>query len=116
MAPEIILEADLGDQGPGYSFGVDYYSLGVLIYEMLVGHTPFADSKVRNVYRKVLYSQVEYPWSMDITAKDLIRSLLQRDVRKRLGCASGLTVEQRIEQIKRHRWFKVCAVLFCCTI
>lgn len=107
MAPEVILEAESECQGVGYSFGADYYSLGVLIYEMLVGHTPFADSKVGAVYRKVLYGSVEFPWGMDLHAKDLVKSLLQRDLRKRLGCTPGFTIEQGIEQIKRHRWFKV---------
>ncbi|KAI3649756.1 hypothetical protein MP228_005388 [Amoeboaphelidium protococcarum] len=99
MAPEIIINAELGRRGLGYSFAVDFYSLGILIFEMLVGQTPFHDLNVKDVYRKILYGQVEFPWSMDPDAKDLIRLLLTKNPSKRLG-VNG------IEEIKNHKWFQ----------
>jgi serine/threonine protein kinase len=102
IAPEVILSAEVGPKSGGYGFSVDYYSLGVLIYELLAGQTPFHDHNVRAIYRRVLYGTVEFPWGMDAAAKDLIKSLLQRNVGKRLGCGPG----QSLDDIKRHRWFR----------
>ncbi|KAI3658353.1 hypothetical protein MP638_007327 [Amoeboaphelidium occidentale] len=101
ISPEIILNAELGGRGPGYNKSVDFYALGILIYEMLVGYTPFHDSNVAAIYRKVLYGNVEFPWGFDNNAKDLIKSLLNRNPSKRLGCGPG-----GIDDIKKHKWFK----------
>jgi serine/threonine protein kinase len=100
MAPEVILSADTADKEQrGYNHMVDYYSLGVLIYEMLVGYTPFQDLNVSAIYRRVLYGHVEFPWGIDACAKDLIKALLTRDPMKRLGANC-------IDDIKNHKWFK----------
>jgi protein kinase X len=106
IAPEVIINAELGRDGEGYGMSVDYYSLGVLIYEMLVGQTPFHDNNARAIYRRVLYGNVEYPWSMDTAAKDLIKRLLCRNISKRLGCTDAFPPHLGFEEIKRHRWFK----------
>eukprot|EP00158_Paraphelidium_tribonemae_P008282 Partr_v1_DN28540_c1_g1_i4_m73939 putative CAMP-dependent protein kinase, catalytic subunit len=102
MAPEVILNSQPRKKNSGYGVSVDYYSLGVLIYEMLVGQTPFHDTNIKGIYRKVLYGTIEYPWTMDAIAKDLIRSLLVRNPSRRLGSSPGHSVEN----IKRHKWFR----------
>lgn len=101
IAPEMIVNAEKGIHTGGYGLSVDYYALGILIYEMLMGQTPFFDRHVRSIYRKILYGNIEFPWGLDPVVKDLIKGLLNRKVEKRLGCGPG-----GIEEIKRHRWFK----------
>ena len=103
IAPEVLMNSESrGRKTSGYGIAVDYYSLGILIYEMLVGNTPFYDKNVRAIYRKVLYGAVEFPKWIDPVAKDLISSLICRDPNKRLGSAPA----QSVETIKKHRWFK----------
>ena len=104
----MIINAEAGiESSQGYTLAVDYWSLGVLIYEMLVGQTPFHDYSPRAIYRRILYGSVEFPWSIDPLAKDLIRKLLNRNPNGRLGSSGpGNLTLHRIEDIKRHRWFK----------
>lgn len=66
---------------------------------MLLGHTPFVDRTVRGIYRKVLYGGVDFPWGINVMAKDLIRRLLERNPKRRLGF-------QGVEEIKSHEWFQ----------
>ena len=69
---------------------------------MLAGQSPLYDTNIRAIYRRILYANLEFPWTIDTNAKDLIRSLLSRNPSKRIGCMTG----QTIEDIKKHRWFK----------
>lgn len=59
LAPEMILASG------GHSFGVDWYALGILIYELLVGHTPFAATDQEThpslVFVKILNSPIPWP-------------------------------------------------------
>lgn len=98
----MIINAEVGLEEGGYGLEVDYWSFGILLYEMLVGVTPFNDSNPRSIYRRILYAPLELPWSMDPLAKDIIRRLLTRFPKSRLGYGAP----HRIEDIKRHRWFK----------
>ncbi|KAH8360836.1 hypothetical protein KR084_007058, partial [Drosophila pseudotakahashii] len=87
IAPEII-------QSKGHNKAVDWWALGVLIYEMLVGYPPFYDEQPFGIYEKILSGKIEWERHMDPIAKDLIKKLLVNDRTKRLG------------NMKRHRWFK----------
>ncbi|CAG9567043.1 unnamed protein product [Danaus chrysippus] len=94
LAPEII-------QSKGHNKAVDWWALGVLIYEMLVGYPPFYDDNPFGIYEKILNGRVDWPRHLDQVAKDIIKKLLIQDRTKRLGnmkCGS--------EDVKRHRWFK----------
>jgi serine/threonine protein kinase len=61
LAPEIILSSG------GHSFGVDWYALGIVIYELLVGHTPFAGTNDQNhpsqIYIRILHAPISWPSS-----------------------------------------------------
>lgn len=78
MAPEMILDKP-------YTKDVDWWGYGVLVYEMLVGITPFYDDNPNNVYRSIVYDEPEYPNRMSQTARNFISRLLVKDPTKRLG-------------------------------
>nr|KAG5685907.1 hypothetical protein BaRGS_005416 [Batillaria attramentaria] len=94
LAPEIILSK-------GHNKAVDWWSLGVLIFEMLVGYPPFYADNPFGIYEKILAGKVEWPKHIDLVAKDLIKKLLVQDRTRRLG-----NMKNGAEDIKRHKWFK----------
>ncbi|XP_055703153.1 cAMP-dependent protein kinase catalytic subunit 3 [Phlebotomus papatasi] len=94
LAPEIL-------QSKGHNKAVDWWALGVLIYEMLVGYPPFYDDNPLGIYEKILSGKVEWPRQMDAVAKDLVKKLLVLDRTKRIG-----NMKNGSDDVKRHRWFK----------
>jgi serine/threonine protein kinase len=95
LAPEII-------QSKGHSKGVDYWALGILLYEMIAGFPPFYDENPFGIYQKILNGKVDYPSKyFDETTKSLISKLLVSDPTKRLGCLANKT-----DDIKKHKFFK----------
>lgn len=85
MAPELFRKTE------GYTAAVDYWSLGVLIYEMIVGVTPFQSRNPRTLFENILKAQPVFEdateddddigWSTDFTV--CVRALLERDAGKR---------------------------------
>jgi protein kinase X len=94
LAPEII-------QSKGHNKAVDWWALGILIFEMLVGMPPFFDDNPFAIYQKILKGIIEWPRNLDHIAKDLTKKLLVLDRTKRLGNMKGGT-----DDIKKHKWFK----------
>ncbi|KAJ1652479.1 cAMP-dependent protein kinase catalytic subunit [Dispira simplex] len=92
LAPEII-------QSKGYSKAVDWYSLGVLIFEMLAGYPPFYDEDHFKLYEKILAGRIAWPSHFDPLAKDLVKRLLTHDLSKRYG-----NLKNGSQDIKCHRW------------
>ena len=70
----------------GYNISTDFWGLGILLYEMLIGCTPFTDSDPIKIYQKVKKNKVIFPKLMDNNAKDIIKRFLTTDVKRRLGC------------------------------
>lgn len=93
LAPEII-------QSKGHGKAVDWWALGILTYEMLVGYPPFFDESPFRIYEKILEGKVQFPKWVDGRAKDLIKGLLTTDHTKRLG-----TLKRGVTDIKKHKWF-----------
>eukprot|EP00761_Pharyngomonas_kirbyi_P012780 gb/GECH01012807.1/.p1 GENE.gb/GECH01012807.1/~~gb/GECH01012807.1/.p1 ORF type:complete len:355 (+),score=81.78 gb/GECH01012807.1/:1-1065(+) len=93
LAPEII-------QSRGHGKAVDWWALGILMYEMLVGYPPFFDESPFKIYEKILENRVTYPRFIEPRAKDLIQSLLTTDTTKRLGALAG-----GAQDVKNHPWF-----------
>ncbi|XP_058458368.1 cAMP-dependent protein kinase catalytic subunit PRKX [Malaya genurostris] len=94
LAPEII-------QSKGHNKAVDWWALGILIHEMLVGYPPFYDDNPFGIYEKILSGKIEWSRHIEPVAKDLIKKLLVQDRTKRLG-----NMKNGAEDVKRHRWFK----------
>mmetsp|Transcript_2028 Transcript_2028/g.3813 ORF Transcript_2028/g.3813 Transcript_2028/m.3813 type:complete len:329 (-) Transcript_2028:48-1034(-) len=94
LAPEII-------QSKGHGLGVDWWALGILIYEMLAGYPPFYDENPFGIYQKILAGKIDFPGHFDSHAKDLIKKLLVADKSKRLG-----SLKSGADDIKKHKWFK----------
>ena len=81
MAPEILQEH-------GHTFTVDWWCLGILIFEMHTGRTPFVSANKKEMYINILKNPPVYPPSFPALAKDLCTQLLHKDPKSRLG-ASG---------------------------
>ena len=65
----------------GYSKAVDWYALGILIYELLVGKTPFdLDDRPITVYNKILSQRILFPRVFNEEAKSLIKRLTKKDL------------------------------------
>ncbi|CAK4631212.1 hypothetical protein LEN26_015062 [Aphanomyces euteiches] len=84
IAPEVLLTATTNKVG--YSDACDWWSLGVLLFELLVGRTPFKDENQAIMYRNIAEGPVYVP--QDVVGADaasLILGLIERDISKRLG-------------------------------
>lgn len=94
LAPEVV-------QSLGYGKAVDWYAVGILTYEMLLGSPPFYNDSHRILYDNIVHKRAYFPSGFDWVAQDLIERLLEKDPNKRLGSqADGAA------QIKLHPWFR----------
>ncbi|KAG0142883.1 hypothetical protein CROQUDRAFT_724875 [Cronartium quercuum f. sp. fusiforme G11] len=91
LSPELLL-------GNGYSKTVDWWTLGVLVYEMLSGLPPYYDENVNEMYRKILSNPLRFGDEIKTDARSLLTGLLTRDPLKRLG-------NNGAEEIKKHSFF-----------
>lgn len=93
LAPELL-------HGTGYTKTVDWWTLGVLLYEMLTGLPPFYDENTNDMYRKILAEPLHFPGPEIVppAARDLLQKLLDRDPTKRLGVNGAA-------EIKAHPFF-----------
>lgn len=80
LAPEVI-----SLENGGYGFPADWWSLGVIIFEMLIGCLPFYSEDPLEVHRQILKDKLEFPGMVDPEPEDLIQGLLIKDPSKRLG-------------------------------
>ncbi|KAH9281565.1 cAMP-dependent protein kinase catalytic subunit alpha [Echinococcus granulosus] len=93
LAPEIILSK-------GYNKAVDWWALGVLVYEMAAGYPPFYADQPIQIYEKIVSGKVRFPSHFSSDLKDLLRNLLQVDLTKRYG-----NLKNGVNDIKNHKWF-----------
>ncbi|CDO92314.1 unnamed protein product [Kluyveromyces dobzhanskii CBS 2104] len=93
IAPEVVSTKP-------YNKSVDWWSFGVLIYEMLAGYTPFYDSNTIKTYENILNAPVKFPPFFHSDAQDLISKLVTRDLSQRLG-----NLQNGSEDVKNHPWF-----------
>lgn len=96
LAPEIL-------QATGYGVSVDWWTFGVLVYELMTGFSPFYTSKSDPLvlYGNILECKYTMPTIFSTDLEHLVRNLLQIDVTKRYG-----NLKNGINDIKLHKWFK----------
>ena len=95
LAPEIIT-------GEGHNKSADWWSYGILMYEMFFGIPPFFCDNQEKMYQLITRADLRFPKKINIseTAKDLLAKLLIKDQDERLGSKSGFN------EIKEHPFFK----------
>ncbi|KAF9468505.1 AGC/Akt protein kinase [Collybia nuda] len=91
LAPEIL-------NGEGYDKTIDWWTLGVLLYEMLSGLPPFYDEVTDEMYKKILNEPLVFGPDIGSEARSILTGLLTRDPTKRLGVNGA-------EEIKKHPFF-----------
>ncbi|GIL62360.1 hypothetical protein Vafri_16524 [Volvox africanus] len=94
MAPEII-------EAKGHGKAVDWWSTGILMYEMLCGVPPFRAKSRQALQQQIASGKVKYPKFLSSDSQNLLKGLLTRDPAKRLGGGSDGS-----EAVKRHPFFK----------
>ncbi|KAG6471482.1 hypothetical protein ZIOFF_068924 [Zingiber officinale] len=95
IAPEIIT-------GAGHSSAIDWWALGILLYEMMYGRTPFRGKNRQKTFANILRKDLTFPSSIPVSlaARQLIHGLLNRDPVNRLGSKTGAN------EIKQHSFFR----------
>ncbi|ORY89957.1 kinase-like domain-containing protein [Syncephalastrum racemosum] len=94
MAPEILMEMH-------YDKSVDWWTLGILLYEMLTGRTPFRNKNRKKMMDNIQKKKLEVPYYVSADARDLLIRLLRKNPNVRLG--SG---EDGAQRVKSHPWFR----------
>ncbi|XP_055920501.1 cGMP-dependent protein kinase, isozyme 2 forms cD4/T1/T3A/T3B isoform X1 [Eupeodes corollae] len=95
VAPEVILNR-------GHDISADYWSLGVLMFELLTGTPPFTGSDPMRTYNIILkgIDAIEFPRNITRNASNLIKKLCRDNPAERLGYQRG-----GISEIQKHKWF-----------
>ena len=94
LAPEMLKKQ-------GHGKAVDWYLLGVLFYEMLVGITPFFTTRKEDIFHNIEFGELKIPEFVSEGAASLLRGLLKKDPNKRLGGSI-----KDAKEIKEHPYFK----------
>uniref|UniRef100_A0A8C2L8S4 protein kinase C n=1 Tax=Cyprinus carpio TaxID=7962 RepID=A0A8C2L8S4_CYPCA len=94
LAPEVLTETS-------YTRAVDWWGLGVLIFEMLVGESPFPGDDEEEVFDSIVNDEVRYPRFLSTEAISVMRRLLRRNPERRLGAG-----ERDAEDVKKHLFFR----------
>lgn len=95
MAPEVI-------QMQHYGTAVDWWSFGILGFDLLTGSTPFRANNDMKVREKILKAKLVLPYFLSPDAKDLLTRLLRKEPKKRLGAC----MPRDMQTIKNHRFFR----------
>jgi serine/threonine kinase 32 len=100
MAPEMVDE-----KRPGYSWQVDWWSLGVCLFELLWNRRPFVGNTEEELRDNIMTLPITIPTqSHDAVSSECtaaLLGLLERDPKERLGCGTGFS---SIDEIQSHRW------------
>lgn len=98
LAPEIIREEK-------YSNSVDWWTFGIVLYELIAGKTPFIDANFSKMYHRILHSPPSFPDYFSYDAKDLITKLLDKNMQNENNVRTRLGSERDFEEIKEHPFF-----------
>ncbi|KAJ3881375.1 kinase-like domain-containing protein [Lentinula edodes] len=97
MAPEIL-------KNKGYSWQIDWWSLGITIYELLFNKRPFDGKDVERMKYSISNQALEFPTDIIPLSNhglDMLKQLIERDITKRIGCR---TIDQ-LDDFRDHPWF-----------
>lgn len=83
----------------GHSLPLDFYCLGVFIYELTAGFPPTLGHKKSAIFSDIFKTNIKFPNHFSLQLKSLITRLLEKNPEKRLGFAEG------VQEILRHEWF-----------
>ncbi|XP_026476545.1 serine/threonine-protein kinase N-like [Ctenocephalides felis] len=95
LAPEVLTETS-------YTRAVDWWGLGVLIFEMLVGESPFPGDDEEEVFDSIVNDEVRYPRFLSLEAIAIMRRLLRKNPERRLGSS-----ERDAEDVKKQAFFRL---------
>ncbi|VDN59237.1 unnamed protein product [Dracunculus medinensis] len=93
LAPEVFTHQ-------GHGKAVDWWSLGILIYEMMVGVPPFQGRNVNEIFDNIRSGKLRFTRTFDFLAKDLVKKLLHTDQHQRLG-----NLKNGAKDVMNHKWF-----------
>jgi serine/threonine protein kinase SCH9 len=94
LAPEVLLD------DKGYTKMVDFWSLGVLVFEMCCGWSPFYAEETQQMYRNIAFGKVRFPRdALSLEGRNFVKGLLNRNPKHRLGANSGAA------ELKAHPFF-----------
>lgn len=94
LAPEVLTETS-------YTRAVDWWGLGVLIFEMLVGESPFPGDDEEEVFDSIVNDEVRYPRFLSLESIAIMRRLLRKSPERRLGSS-----ERDAEDVKKQAFFR----------
>ncbi|XP_075912307.1 serine/threonine-protein kinase N2-like [Petromyzon marinus] len=94
LAPEVLTET-------AYTRSVDWWGLGVLIYEMLVGESPFPGDDEEEVFDSIVNDEVRYPRFLSTESIAIMRRLLRKSPERRLGSS-----DRDADEVKRQAFFR----------
>lgn len=93
LAPEVI-------HNSGHGLAVDWWALGILIYEFLVGQPPFWDQNPMRIYEQIVEGHLRFPQNMSLSAQNIVALLCKTNPTERLGYISGGAA-----RVKSHPFF-----------
>ena len=95
LAPEVI-------KSNGHTVAIDWWTFGILLYEMIYGFTPFKGKSTNETFKNILKNDPEFPAGITVSSncKSIIKKLLIKRETKRLGSKLGA------DDVKKHSWFK----------
>ncbi|BCT22562.1 serine/threonine protein kinase [Carp edema virus] len=97
MAPEVI------SGKLGYNKEVDYWSLGIMLFEMLTGTMPFTGQSLGNIMKKILTEKINMPKHLELYSKDALKALLKRNATNR----SGFEEIKKLDYVSKIDWDKL---------
>jgi serum/glucocorticoid-regulated kinase 2 len=92
LAPEVLI-------GQGHGQSVDFWCLGILLFEMMTGMPPFYSENQSIMYQNIMKGKLHCPSYFSPRLVSLLNALLERDVTKRLGAKGGA------KEVMQHSWF-----------
>ena len=95
LAPEVLLDE------AGYTTMVDFWSLGVLVFEMCCGWSPFYADDTQQMYKNIAFGKVRFPRdALSVEGRNFVKGLLNRNPKHRLGALRDA------EELKEHKFFE----------